>query len=120
MRIRHRHDARHGDGPVGPKELFDGGGYETGVGDEALAVVGMGGEVPQARAERTPCGVDAGDQEHEARTEDVPVVEGCAKEGLGGGQGSLSSDWMNSSAVLSFDQLSIWAARLSNCASGLA
>jgi len=55
--------AGHGHRRIGAQELLDRRRYQGGLADQAAAVVGMRGEVPDARADAAPGGVDAGDQQ---------------------------------------------------------
>ena len=65
--------ARHGDGGVGTEELFDRRGHQLGLGDEPPGIVGMGGEVPERRADGRPGGVDTGDQREAGHPHDLEI-----------------------------------------------
>jgi hypothetical protein len=51
--------ARHGHRRIGPQKFLDCRGDEVGIGSKASAVVGTHREVPEARTDRAPRGVNA-------------------------------------------------------------
>ena len=60
---------------VGAQELLEREQHHARVVDERAEVVGMGGEVPDRRADRAPRRVDPGDQQQHDRSADVFVGE---------------------------------------------
>ena len=79
------HLAGHGHRRVGPQQLLDRGRHQLGLGHQALAVVGVGGQVPQRRADGAPGRVDAGDEDQRRHAEHDAVVDRLAVH-LGGEQ----------------------------------
>jgi len=67
--------ARHGHRSIGAQELFNRGWDQLRVVDQALAVVRVGGKMPQASSDRTPRGVDARKQQQAQRAVDIVVAE---------------------------------------------
>ena len=70
-----QHEAGHRDRRVRAEELLEREHHHVGIVGETLAVLGMLREVPQRRADRRPCGVDAGDQEQHDRAAHVFGLE---------------------------------------------
>ena len=72
--------AGHGHRGVEAQELLDGEGAHVGVLDQAPAVVGVLGQVPQAGADGRPGGVDAGDDQQGDGAADVVGSRAVAVE----------------------------------------
>ena len=84
---------RHGDRRVRPEQLLDGEGPDRGVRHHALAVLVVGGQVPEGGPDGAPRGVHTGDQhergdpEHDGRVDQLAVhlgVEQLAQEVVAG------------------------------------
>src|SRR5215470_5400148 len=72
--------ARHRHRRVGAQELLDGKRHQLRLVDQAAAVLGGLGQVPQARPDRAPGGVDASDQQKPQRTDNVLRLHRLAVE----------------------------------------
>ena len=70
--------AGHRHGRVRAQKLFDGGRDQSRFSDEPRAVLGVLGEMPERRADATPGGVDAGEEQEERRAEHVRLGDRLA------------------------------------------